>query len=98
VSSEERPPDEVDDHPAVAVHAAIGDYLDEGEIAVAWTLTIDVAGPDGTRYLAHRAGGGMDGTDAPTVWTALGMLRAGLLAAEQQVFDCADEVIEDEDE
>jgi len=56
------------------VHEALADFLDEGEIAVSWCLTIDVAGPDGIRYLAHRAGGGADGQDTPMAWTALGML------------------------
>lgn len=68
-----------------AVHEAIGGYLDEGEIAIAWTLTIDVAGPDDTRYIAHRAGGGIDGTNAPMVWTALGMLQASVGVAERQL-------------
>jgi hypothetical protein len=70
-----------------AVHEAIGGMLDEGEIAISWTLTIDVAGPDQRRYLAHRAGGGADGADAPVAWTALGMLRASMQAAEQQLRD-----------
>lgn len=69
------------------VHEAIGGLLDEGEIAIAWTLTIDVAGPDETRYLAHRAGGGFDGNDRPMMWTALGMLRASVGVAERQLAD-----------
>lgn len=83
---------------AQALHEAVGGVLDEGEIAIAWTLTIDVAGPDGTRYLAHRSGGGIDGTDHPQVWTALGMLRASLQVAEDQLRDCTvDEDEHDED-
>jgi hypothetical protein len=70
-----------------AVHEAVGLMLDDGEIAVHWTLTIDVAGPNDTRYLAHRAGGGIDGTDHPMVWTALGMLRASVQVAEGQLRD-----------
>lgn len=86
-----------DDSAKRAVHDAIGGLLDDGEIAVAWTLTIDVAGPDDTRYLAHRAGGGIDGNDSPMIWTALGMLRAGLQVAERQLEDCTvDEGAEDE--
>jgi hypothetical protein len=69
------------------VHEAIGGLLNEGEIAVSWVLTIDVAGPDSTRYLAHRAGGGADGDDLPMAWTALGMLRASVGVAEQQLLD-----------
>jgi hypothetical protein len=67
------------------LHEAIQDYLDEGELALSWVLTIDVAGPDGTRYLAHRAGGGAEGQDSPMVWTAFGMLRASAAVAEQQL-------------
>lgn len=78
-----------------AVHEALGLYLQEGEIAVAWTLTIDVAGQDGTRYLAHRAGAGVDGTDGPLVWHALGMLRASMRVAEQQLDGFTRDVDED---
>jgi hypothetical protein len=67
------------------LHEAIGAVLDEGEIAVSWCLTIDVAGPDDIRYLAHRAGGGIDGQDNPMAWTALGMLRASVQCAEEQL-------------
>ena len=82
--------------PRTAVHRAIGTMLDENEIAIAWTLTIDVAGPDSTRYLAHRAGGGADGTDPPMVWTALGMLRAGLQVAEDQLRECTGDADSDD--
>lgn len=67
------------------VHEAVGYLLDDGELAISWVLTIDVAGPNDTRYLAHRAGGGVDGADNPMAWTALGMLRASAALAEQQV-------------
>jgi hypothetical protein len=77
------------------VHDAIGGLLREGEIAVGWTLTIDVAGPDDGRYLAHRAGGGIDGSSSPMVWTALGMLRAGAQVAEAQL---AEGTVDHEDE
>lgn len=69
------------------VHEAIGGLLDDGEIAISWCLTIDVAGPDDVRYLAHRAGGGHDGTDNPMAWVALGMLQASVVVAEAQVFE-----------
>lgn len=78
------------------VHEAIGDLLEEGELAVSWCLTIDVAGPENTRYLAHRAGGGADGQDAPMAWTALGMLRASMKVAEQQLRDATADTEEDE--
>lgn len=72
---------------AQAVHDALKLYLDDDEIAVSWLLTIDVAGTDNVRYLAHRSGGGADGTEQPTVWTAVGMLKAGVLNAEDQLLD-----------
>lgn len=80
------------------IHQAIGELLDNGELAVAWTLTIDVAGPDDLRYLAHRAGGGFDGTDPPMTWTALGMLRASVQVAEQQLIDTTVTFDEDDEE
>ena len=80
------------------VHEAIGDLLAEGEIAISWTLTVDVAGPDGTRYLAHRAGGGHDGTDAPMIWSALGMLRASVQVAEDQLRSCTEPPDDEEDD
>lgn len=80
-----------------AVHDAISALLDDGEIAVSWALTIDVAGPDDTRYLAHRSGGGIDGDEHPTVWSALGMLRAAVQVAEDQLRDCT-YTPDDEDE
>ena len=79
------------------VHEAIGGLLDEGEIAIAWTLTIDVAGPDDTRYLAHRAGGGIDGNSSPMMWTALGVLRARVGVAVRQLAACT-RAHEDDDE
>lgn len=78
------------------VHEAIGLLLDEGEIAINWTLTIDVAGQGDIRYLAHRAGGGHDGTDAPMAWAALGMLEASAGLAREQLLCCT--VDDDDDE
>lgn len=83
------------DTPQMLVHEALKGYLAEGEIAVAWTLTIDIATPDGCRYLAHRAGGGYDGTDAPMAWTALGMLQASRDVASQQLLDSTGDVDEE---
>lgn len=80
-----------------AVHQALGAFLDDGEIAIAWCLTIDVTGPDGVRYLAHRSGGGIDGTEAPMTWTALGMLGASVASAESQLGEMTHDVDEDED-
>jgi hypothetical protein len=77
------------------VHEAIAGLLGEGEIAVSWVLTIDVAGVDGARYLAHRAGGGSDGAERPMVWTALGMLRAAVRIAENQLDDCTEDAGDD---
>jgi hypothetical protein len=79
-----------------AVHEALAEYLDDGELALSWVLVIDVAGMDGERYLAHRAGGGADGTDSPISWAALGMLQAAARVAEQQVLEAT--LGEDEEE
>lgn len=88
------------DHEAAAraVHEALRSYLDEGEIAVNWCLTIDVAGEDGVRYLAHRSGGGVDGSDVPTMWAAVGMIRSSLITAEKQVEDLTRDTDEEDDE
>jgi len=80
-----------------AVHEAIGGLLDDGEIPIAWCLVVDVVGPDDVRYLAHRSGGGIDGSDAPMIWTALGMLRASLGVAEDQLSACSCDPPDDED-
>lgn len=80
------------------VHEAIGGLLDDGEIAISWVLTVDVAGPNDVRYLAHRAGGGIDGADNPMAWTALGMLRASAGVAEQQLLGMTYDADGDEDE
>lgn len=70
--------------------------MDEGELAISWCLTIDIAGPDGLRYLLHRAGGGADGTDNPQAWTALGMLQASVDLARDQLLEMSSDP-EDED-
>lgn len=87
-----------DEAAAKAVHRALSESLDEGEIAISWVVTIDVAGPDDVRYLAHRAGGGVDGADAPMTWHALGMLEAGAKLAADQVRECTYFVGDDDDE
>lgn len=58
-------------------------FLREGEIVVGWVLTMEVAEPDGAGYLAHRAGGGVDGGNPPSLWGDLGMTeaRAGTVKA-----------------
>lgn len=79
------------------VHEAIQSWLKDGELAISWCLTVDVAGPDNQRYLAHRAGGGADGTTNPEAWTALGMLRASVGVAEAQLLDMTFDADEDEE-
>lgn len=83
---------------ARAVHDALSAYLDDGELVIGWAVVIDVAGPNDTRYLAHRYGGGHDGGESPTVWTALGMPRGGALAAEEQLRDGTRDYEEDDDD
>jgi hypothetical protein len=57
-----------------------------------------VAGPDDTRYLAHRAGGGHDGHSNPMAWAALGMLRASMKVAEQQLLDITEDADDEDDD
>lgn len=81
-----------------AVHEAISRWLDDGEIAICWTLTVDVAGQDGERYLAHRAGGGSDGSESPMAWTALGMLESSANLAREQLSATTIDREDDDDE
>lgn len=67
------------------VHEALGAYLEDNEIAVGWVLTIEVLTDQNVHGLSHRAGGGMDGTDGPSAWTALGMLEASADVARDQM-------------
>ncbi len=76
------------------VHRALQGFVDEGELVVAWHVTVEVLAPDDARYLAHRAGGGMDGTDPPTIWNVVGMLDSSLNTARQQLR--TDDVEEDD--
>jgi len=76
---------------------AITSMLDEGEIAIHWVLIAEIAGPNNTRYLAHRAGGGIDGSEAPMTWTAYGMLRASMDVAAQQLLQMTFDLGEDEE-
>jgi hypothetical protein len=73
-----------------SVHEGLAGFLDEGEIAISWLLVIDVAGQDGKRYLAHRAGGGIDGQEQPTIWGAAGMLTCALDEARGQMSDATE--------
>lgn len=86
------------DAAARAVHEALRGFLDDGEIAISWCVTIDVAGADDVRYLAHRSGGGLDGTDAPTMWAAVGMIRSSLITAEKQVEDLTRDTDDDDED
>lgn len=69
--------------PREGVQAALDGFLDEGEVVVRWVTVIEVADKDGVS-LMHRAGGGDDGTEAPTSWQALGMLQTSVALAEEQ--------------
>lgn len=83
---------------ASEVHEALKGYLDEGEILIGWTTTMEIALPDGGGYLAHRHGGGIDGLNAPSLWTALGMLRTAVLDCETQLRSFQQIIEDDEDE
>ena len=75
------------DEAKAAVHDALQGFLDDGEIAVHWALTIEVARPDGGHHLDHRAGGGHDGRNNPMAWTYLGMLETSAALARQQLIE-----------
>ena len=64
--------------PQQAVQEALQEYLNEDEIVVAWTVTMEVMSLTHGRFLAHRTGGGGDGQDAPTTWALYGMRGAAL--------------------
>jgi hypothetical protein len=83
---------------ASEVHDALRGYLEDGEIAVHWAVTIDICRPDGGRYLAHRYGGGIDGNDSPMAWVALGMLQAGADGARDQLREGSTDVEDVEDQ
>lgn len=68
-----------------SVHAAVLGYLEDDEIAVDWVLTVQVQNSDGVSGLLHRAGGGMDGSNGPSAWAALGMLQASSDIARDQM-------------
>lgn len=66
------------------VQDALGGFLKEGEIITAWCVVAEVVDHNGHR-LIHRAGGGAEGTEPPSIWTAVGMLRSGEVTAEEQL-------------
>jgi hypothetical protein len=74
-----------------AIHTAISEHLDEGEICVGWCIVLDVVAPDEVRYLQHRAGGGVDGSEPPTVWAARGMLQTSADVAADQLRDSTED-------
>lgn len=80
------------------VHEALGALLDNDEFVMSWVVTLDVAGPDERRYLAHRAGGGADGTENPTIWAALGMMEASVGVARAQLADATVDLEDDDPE
>lgn len=69
-----------------AVHKALTGFLADGDLLLNWTVTMEVEGQQ-VRYLEHRAGGGIDGTDAPYIWTVIGLLEAALASAHDQMAD-----------
>lgn len=68
------------------ISEAVQSGFDEGELIVSWALVAEVLTSDGRRYLAHRAGD-VSG-NGPMVWSALGMLEAGVQVARDQLRDC----------
>lgn len=86
-----------DDGARVVVHDALQGFLDPGAIVVSWVVTIEVVGPDGVRYLAHRHGGGHDGRDVPTTWAVAGMLESARICTHEQFHHIDPDESEDED-
>ncbi len=68
------------------VSEAVQQGFEDGELVVSWALVAEVLTTDGRRYLAHRAGD-LSG-DGPMIWSALGMLEAGVQVARDQLRDC----------
>lgn len=77
-----------DDQPSAReqVHRALTGFLADGDLLINWTVTMEVEGQR-VRYIEHRAGGGIDGTDAPYIWTIIGLLEAALASAHDQLAD-----------
>lgn len=74
------------DDPRTAVQEALQGFAQEGEIITRWCVVMEVVGTTGAG-LMHRAGGGHEGRESPTIWTAIGMLRSSQISAEQQLLD-----------
>lgn len=72
------------DHQRDTIHDAVQSTLEDGELLTSWVLVAEVDHGNG-RYLQHRAGT-VTGS-GPMVWTALGMLQAGVRVAEAQLRD-----------
>ncbi len=83
------------DDPRETVNEAIKTLFRPDELVVCWVLVSDVVRADGTRFVAHRAGGGHDGTERPMTWTALGMLSAAEAVAKSQILGSTEDA-EDE--
>lgn len=75
-----------DDDPRTAVQEALQGFAHEGEVVTRWCVAMEVVGPSGAG-LVHRAGGGHEGRESPTIWTAIGMLRSSQITAERQLLD-----------
>lgn len=78
--------DESAGDPRPAVHEALHSFLKQDEILVGWTVILEVANVTSqVRYLAHRSGGGANGTDDVMVWTEIGMLESVLANRRRDV-------------
>lgn len=67
------------------IHEAVQSTLDDGHVLVQTCIVAEVLGPNGTRYLAHRAT--TVASEGMSAWTALGMLQASARVAELQVLE-----------
>ena len=65
--------------------------LDDGDLLLSWHLTFEAVTPAGQKWIGHRGGGGHDGTEAPMIWSVIGLLEAALASCHEQLADLSRE-------
>lgn len=86
------------DNPHRDVQHALQGLVNEGDLIVGWFAVVEVATPEGTQYLAHRTGGGLDGSSPPTLWTELGMAQATVEDIKRALAACVVQATADDDD
>jgi hypothetical protein len=77
--------------PVTAAHRAIQELVDKGDLLLSWHLTFEAVTPRGQKWIGHRSGGGHDGTEAPMIWSVIGLLEAALASCHDQLADLSRE-------